>query len=79
MLSQAWVTTAHWIRPFAHFSHPTRLKAYGPSIVGWGVAVGIIAFNFLEVTPIMRRDVFQNIPLVGQYWKRKLELRERAD
>jgi Ni/Fe-hydrogenase subunit HybB-like protein len=79
MLSQTWVATASWIKPLLHFSHPTRLRAYGPSIFGWGIAVGTIAITILEYTPILRRDVLQNLPLVGTFWKTKLELKNRAD
>jgi Ni/Fe-hydrogenase subunit HybB-like protein len=79
MLSQNWITTAPYLRPLAHFTHKTRLRAYGPSLVGWGVTIGIVAVNFLEVTPILRRDVLQHIPLVGGFWQKKLEARERAD
>jgi hypothetical protein len=79
MLSQQWITTPPYVRYLAHFTHPTRFRTYGASIAGWGVAVGIIAIHFLEVTPIMRRDIMQRIPIVGRYWTKKLELRERAD
>ncbi|KAJ1566594.1 hypothetical protein HK405_009172, partial [Cladochytrium tenue] len=49
------------------------------SLATWGVAAGLLAGFFFEATPLGRRDIFQNIPVAGAYWKRKIEEAERKD
>ncbi|KAJ3295125.1 hypothetical protein HDU76_006888, partial [Blyttiomyces sp. JEL0837] len=46
------------------------------SLATWGVALGVTALFVLEPTPIARRDILQNIPVIGGYWKNKLEAAE---
>ena len=69
MLSQQWTTVAPWIRKSLYNFSPIRLKAYGPSLVGWGVCAGFGASLLLESTPIFRNDVLSKIPWAGAYWK----------
>lgn len=45
----------------------------------WGAALGGFALVILEVTPLARKDIFSQLPLVGGFWAKKLEERERAD
>ncbi|KAJ3188052.1 hypothetical protein HK101_009239 [Irineochytrium annulatum] len=50
-----------------------------PSLAVWGAMLGVTAVFFLEPTPIMRRDVLQNVPVAGPFWKEKLEAGARVD
>ncbi|KAJ3233496.1 hypothetical protein HDU81_002237 [Chytriomyces hyalinus] len=49
------------------------------SAVTWGAALGLAALWIIEPTPIARRDVLQNIPVIGVYWKNKLEKALQVD
>ncbi|KAI8825650.1 uncharacterized protein EV422DRAFT_135304 [Fimicolochytrium jonesii] len=50
-----------------------------PTLAAWGAFGGIAALYFLEPTPLARTDIFQNIPVVGEYWKEKLEAAQKKD
>ncbi|KAJ3038083.1 hypothetical protein HDU99_010335, partial [Rhizoclosmatium hyalinum] len=49
------------------------------SVVVWGAGIGLAALWLIEPTPIARRDVLQNIPFIGFYWKNKLEKALQVD
>ncbi|KAI9354119.1 hypothetical protein DFJ73DRAFT_827976 [Zopfochytrium polystomum] len=79
MLNNTFVTVAPWIRTLSPLRHPRKLRTFVNGLAPWGVSLGLIALFFLEPTPIARRDIFQNIPVVGGFWRQKLEDRERKD
>ncbi|KAJ3113170.1 hypothetical protein HDU96_003704 [Phlyctochytrium bullatum] len=68
-----------WIRSLAPLGHPQKVRSSVVSLGIWGATLLLTAGYFLEPTPIARRDIFQNIPIIGAYWKEKLEARERVD
>ena len=37
---------------------------------GFGAAALIAAAFLMEEVPVVRKDIFLNIPIVGQYWDR---------
>jgi ubiquinol-cytochrome-c reductase complex QCR10 subunit len=37
---------------------------------GFGVATGIALLLFMEDIPVVRRDIFLNIPIIGKYWEK---------
>ena len=78
MLSQQWVTVAPWLRPVL-LMNVERIKNKAPSLMFWGLTVGVVAASFFEPTTLARRDIFSKLPLVGGFWKRKMEERERVD
>ncbi|KAI9009841.1 hypothetical protein BC832DRAFT_389721 [Gaertneriomyces semiglobifer] len=61
------------------FVTPQMIRGYLPSLISWGAAGGIAALFLLEPTPIARQDIFQNLPVVGGFWKQKLIAREQKD
>ncbi|TPX71874.1 hypothetical protein SpCBS45565_g00805 [Spizellomyces sp. 'palustris'] len=79
VFAQQWTTVAPWVRKIAPLVHPEKIRNYAPVIATWGAAAGITVLFFLEPTPIARTDIFQNIPVVGGFWKHKLEAREQKD
>jgi hypothetical protein len=76
MLSQQWVTVAPWLRPGLNME---RLRNKVPTLLFWGLTGGVVALSFFEPTTLARRDIFSKLPLVGGFWKRKMEERERVD
>jgi Ubiquinol-cytochrome-c reductase complex subunit (QCR10) len=41
--------------------------------------LGGFALFLLEVTPLARKDIYSQLPLVGGFWERKLEQSQRQD
>ncbi|KAI9016170.1 hypothetical protein DFJ74DRAFT_679673 [Hyaloraphidium curvatum] len=56
-----------------------KIKNWAPSLIGWAGVVGFAALWILEATPIARRDVFSQLPIIGGYWQKKLEDAEKKD
>ncbi|KAI8906347.1 hypothetical protein EDD86DRAFT_210470 [Gorgonomyces haynaldii] len=79
MLSSQWVLVAPWFRRVQRVAHPERLRHFTGSAVTWGVSIGVIALSFLEPTSITRRDIFVKIPVVGDFWQKKLDAMAQKD
>ncbi|KAI8913142.1 hypothetical protein DFJ77DRAFT_466947 [Powellomyces hirtus] len=79
MLAQQWTAVAPWMRRFASLAHREKLVNYAPVLATWGTAGGIAALFLLEPTPIAQEDIFQNIPVVGSFWAKKIAAREQKD
>ncbi|ORY52588.1 hypothetical protein BCR33DRAFT_711862, partial [Rhizoclosmatium globosum] len=73
MLSNQFVAVAPWLRTIAPLRNRAKALSGAQSVVVWGAGIGLAALWLIEPTPIARRDVLQNIPFIGFYWKNKLE------
>ncbi|TPX39312.1 hypothetical protein SeMB42_g04873 [Synchytrium endobioticum] len=79
MLAQPWSTQPPWMRRMAPCFNRTKVKNVAPTLIAWGACAGIAALMLLEPTPLARKDVFSNIPLLGRFWQKKLEAAEQKD
>ncbi|RMZ86439.1 hypothetical protein DV736_g6332, partial [Chaetothyriales sp. CBS 134916] len=50
----------------------TTALRYGSIAAGFGVAAGIFAVYFFGEVPRVRKDILQNVPVVGEYWVREI-------
>ncbi|KAI8929605.1 hypothetical protein BC831DRAFT_509115 [Entophlyctis helioformis] len=78
-INQAFVTVAPWIRYVRPAFHRQKFGNYVRSLATWGVFGGVAALYFLEPTPLARRDIFVNLPVVGSFWQKKLDAAQQAD
>ncbi|KXS19631.1 hypothetical protein M427DRAFT_29046 [Gonapodya prolifera JEL478] len=70
-----------------HFASLTRnrlvngatLKNWAPTLAVWGGVLGFAALWLLEPVPTARVDIYQNLPVVGGYWKAKLDQAAQKD
>ncbi|KAF2664845.1 hypothetical protein BT63DRAFT_482756 [Microthyrium microscopicum] len=47
-------------------------KNYAFTAAGFGAAAGIALIFFAEEVPPVRRDILEQIPVIGGYWKREI-------
>ncbi|KAJ3003938.1 UNVERIFIED_CONTAM: hypothetical protein HDU68_005424, partial [Siphonaria sp. JEL0065] len=73
MLNNQYVAVAPWLRTLAPLRNRAKALSGAQSLMTWGAGVGLAAIWLIEPTPIARCDVLQNLPVVGFYWKNKLE------
>ncbi|KAI9179421.1 hypothetical protein H9P43_004741 [Blastocladiella emersonii ATCC 22665] len=50
-----------------------RLAQWTPTLALWGGVAGVGLLYMAEKIPMIRRDVLQNIPIVGGHWRALLE------
>ncbi|KAJ3358169.1 hypothetical protein GGF32_000675 [Allomyces javanicus] len=50
-----------------------RLSQWVPTLAVWGGAAGLGVLYFAEKIPMIRRDVLQNIPVIGAHWRKMVE------
>ncbi|KAJ3250660.1 hypothetical protein HDU77_006464 [Chytriomyces hyalinus] len=79
MLHNQFLAVAPWLRTLAPLRNTSKAMSGAQSAVTWGAAIGLAAIWIIEPTPIARRDVLQNIPVIGVYWKNKLEKALQVD
>ncbi|KAH6568215.1 hypothetical protein BASA50_010567 [Batrachochytrium salamandrivorans] len=79
MLLNSMVTVAPWIRTFRPAFHRQKVTNFVGSLATWGTFGGIAVLFFIEPTSLARRDIFVNIPLVGNFWQKKLDAMEIKD
>ncbi|KDR81462.1 hypothetical protein GALMADRAFT_113790 [Galerina marginata CBS 339.88] len=46
-------------------------KRWASSLGFWGVGAGAAALLFLSVTPLVRREVLEKVPVLGPYYQDK--------
>jgi Ubiquinol-cytochrome-c reductase complex subunit (QCR10) len=39
---------------------------------GFGAAAAIAVAFLMEDVPVVRKDIFMNLPIIGSYWDRKV-------
>ncbi|KAJ1509738.1 hypothetical protein HMI55_006716 [Coelomomyces lativittatus] len=50
-----------------------RYSQWLPTLGVWGVSAGLGVLFFFERVPLLRKDIFRNIPFVGEHWKHLLK------
>jgi hypothetical protein len=48
-------------------------------MLSWGLFAGVTAGFLFERVPIFRADILAQVPLIGSYWKEKLEKAAQVD
>ncbi|KAL7747232.1 hypothetical protein RI367_007443 [Sorochytrium milnesiophthora] len=56
-----------------------QLLRWAPTLALWGGVVGAGALYFAERVPLIRRDVYANLPVIGSRWQKMIEESESAD
>ncbi|KAI8800464.1 hypothetical protein BJ742DRAFT_841604 [Cladochytrium replicatum] len=79
MLYQRWLTVAPWVRTMAVLGNSQKMRNILPNLAIFGAGVGGIALFLIEPTPLVRRDIMKNVPVVGSYWQKKLDESARVD
>ncbi|KAJ3064877.1 hypothetical protein HDU98_011760 [Podochytrium sp. JEL0797] len=79
MLQNQYVAVAPWLRRLAPLRNRSKAMSGAASLTIWGAGIGLAALWFIEPTPIARRDVLQNIPVIGGFWKAKLDKALQVD
>ena len=79
VLAQQWVTVAPWVRVVQRATTRSRLRSYAGNIAIWGCVAGVVAVSFFEPTSLLRNDLLVHLPVVGGYWRKKMEERLRVD
>ncbi|KAG2348499.1 hypothetical protein BDR05DRAFT_874747 [Suillus weaverae] len=49
----------------------TLAKQWGPTLGIWGVGAGTAALFLLSVTPVVKKGLLVNVPLLGNYYEDK--------
>ncbi|KAG1835673.1 ubiquinol-cytochrome-c reductase complex subunit-domain-containing protein [Suillus fuscotomentosus] len=49
----------------------TLAKQWGPTLGIWGVGAGAAALFLLSVTPVVKKGLLVNVPLIGNYYEDK--------
>ncbi|CAG8517552.1 16051_t:CDS:2 [Funneliformis caledonium] len=52
---------------------PERARRWAPSVLGFTGALGVAALLFVEPIPKVRKDILCKFPILGKYWKPKIE------
>ncbi|CAI2164920.1 9669_t:CDS:2 [Funneliformis geosporum] len=52
---------------------PERARRWAPSVMAFTGALGIAALLFVEPIPRIRQDILSNVPILGNYWRPKIE------
>ncbi|KAI9223843.1 cytochrome b-c1 complex subunit 10 [Blastocladiella britannica] len=50
-----------------------RLAQWSPTVAVWGGVAGVGLLYFAEKIPKIRRDLLQNIPIIGGHWRALVE------
>ncbi|KAF4614906.1 hypothetical protein D9613_002919 [Agrocybe pediades] len=58
-------------RPSPIAAAVTASKRWTMSLGFWGASAGAAALLFLSVTPLVRREVLQKVPVLGSYYEDK--------
>ncbi|CAG8478429.1 9167_t:CDS:2 [Paraglomus occultum] len=48
---------------------PELVRRWAPSGFGFLIAAGVVAIQFAEPIPRVRKDILSKIPVAGRYWQ----------
>lgn len=72
-----WPRTPQWLHKFNYTINRNFVRNYAVTLGIWGTFGVTTLLYLLEPTPIARRDIFANLPVVGGYWASKLPVEHK--